>query len=487
MTAYREAFEYAFSPLSPDAPHVDPPAVAVYQTLLVRGPDGGAAPAMAIEWTISDDGLTWLLRLRDDLAFHSGSPATSREVLATLQRLREHCLPGDRQLWYWDPVRDIDAPDQRTIRLRLHYPHPRLFTLLWGTHTAIHDEAMRSALGDDFGRVMANGTGPYRMASWTANRIRLERATASSHLPEGLVFSHLPSASDRLDALLADEVDCAHALDAVGLAALHDDSRFSVCRQRQPSNMYLSLDWARDDLGFDDVRTRQAMSLAIDRDRLVEVALGGLGAVAYGPLPPGLPFHDPAVDRGRHDPGQARALLAGLGWQPGPDAVLERGGIRLAFECVVQDDPVFARVFDLVAQDLAQAGIRITPLPARPFADFYAAVGQHPAAAISKWLWPDPVEALIGFTSTSTAPFPNWQRASSPDLDAAFDAFLRATTAAGHQAAASTIQRIFIRDLPYVPLLTPDDTWAWNRRVTGFRPRPGDLYPAYDGVGVGPR
>jgi|GEM_PF-3728194 len=43
---YREAFEYRFSALSPDAAHVDPPAVAVYQTLLVRGPDGGPAPGL---------------------------------------------------------------------------------------------------------------------------------------------------------------------------------------------------------------------------------------------------------------------------------------------------------------------------------------------------------------------------------------------------------------------------------------------------------
>jgi len=486
MIEYREVFEYPFSPLSPDAPHVDPPAVAVYQTLLVRGPDGGPAPAMAREWTVSEDGLTWLLRLRDDLAFHTGGPATSREVLATLQRLREHCLPGDRQLWYWDPVRDLDAPDEQTIRLRLHYPHPRLFTLLWGTHTAIHDEALRAALGEDFGRTAASGTGRYRMAGWDPTRIRLERVAPSSRQPQALVFSYLASASDRVDALLADEVDCAHALDAAGVTALEGDPRFVVCRQRQPSNMYLSLDWARRDLGFDDVRTRQAISLAIDRDRLVRLALGGLGAVAHGPLPPGLPFHDPAVDRGMHDPARARAILASLGWQPGSDTVLEREGIRLAFECVVQDDPVFARVFTLVAQDLADAGIRITAIPARPFADFYAAVGRHPASAISKWLWPDPVEALIGFSSTSTAPFPNWQRASSPDLDAAFDSFLRDADDAGHISAASAIQRIFVRDLPYVPLLTPDDTWAWNRRVSGFRPRLGDLYPSYDEVSVGP-
>lgn len=483
---YREAFEYRFSALSPDAAHVDPPAVAVYETLLVRGPDGLPAPALAQSWSISPDQLTWDLTLAADRTFHSGTAVTATEVVATLEALRRDCLPGDRQLWYWDPVAGIEAVDPRTVRLSLHHPCPRLFTLLWGTHTAIHEESARKAMGERFGRTQASGTGPYRLASWDPQRIELTRVHPDREQPDSMAFIWLPTAKERCAALLEDEVDCAHALDADGLAALADDPRFATCRQPQSSNMYLALDWTRDELGFDDVRVRRAISLAIDRERLVRVGLGGLGAPAYGPLPPGLGFHDPVAATGSHDPARARALLSAAGWERGQDGICCRGTARAVTECVIQDDPTFARVFDLLAQDLRAIGIELRPRAVTAFADFYAAVQQHPAASMSKWLWPDPVEALIGFASTSTAPFPNWQRASSPELDRAFDRFTRAVDGAGHQAAASDIQRIFVRDLPYVPLVTPDDTWAWNVRVLGFTPRPGDLYPSYDPLRLWP-
>jgi len=430
--------------------------------------------------------LTWDLTLPSGRRFHSGSPVTATEVVATLEALREECLPGDRQLWYWDPVAAIEAPDPHTVRLRLHHPYPRLFTLLWGTHTAVHEEAQRQSLGADFGRVQASGTGPYRLVSWDPNRIDLTRTGSASDLPSSMTFTWLPSAQQRCDALLQDGVDCAHALDADALTALAGDPRFTICRQPQPSNMYLALDWVRHDLGFDDIRVRRAIGMAIDRERLVRVGLGGLGAPAYGPAPPGLEFHDPAAATGTYDPPAARALLAAAGWAPGPDGILTRAGRQLATECVIQDDPVFAQVFALVAEDLRAVGIAMYARSVVAFADFYAAVQQHPAASISKWLWPDPVEALIGFSSTCTAPFPNWQRASSPDLDAAFEGFIRALDQTDQQAAASQIQRVFVRDLPYVPLVTPDDIWAWNRRVKGFTPRLGDLYPPYQDLRLNP-
>jgi ABC-type transport system substrate-binding protein len=67
-----------------------------------------------------------------------------------------------------------------------------------------------------------------------------------------------------------------------------------------------------------------------------------------------------------------------------------------------------------------------------------------------------------------------------PALDSAFEVFTRAQTELEIQAAADTIQTIFADVLPYIPLLTPDDVWAWRTHLRGFSPRRGDLYPLYD-------
>ena len=133
---------------------------------------------------------------------------------------------------------------------------------------------------------------------------------------------------------------------------------------------------------------------------------------------------------------------------------------------------------------LARVGVELELRFAAPFAPFYEAAAAGPPASISKWLWQDPIDALIGFTASSTRPFPNWQRSSVPELDRAFEQWLRAGSAAELSEAARAVQHVFARELPYVPLLTPNDVWMWAPAVRGFEPSPAILYPYYEGVTV---
>jgi peptide/nickel transport system substrate-binding protein len=483
LDGYREGFEYHFSRLDPQAAHVDPPAVAVYETLLARGPAGLPVPRLAESWKVSDSGLAWDVRLRAGQRFHSGALCNAPAVLRTLDALRwdMHLLPSGRQLWYWDPVDRVEAIDDTTLRFHLHHPHPRLYTLLWGTHTAIHNEDARLEDPGAFGTLHADGTGPYRLETWSDSRVELVRADGNEGAVSRAAWLALPAAEDRLSALLSGEVDCVHALDSKALRILEGDSRFKVERHPQSSSMYLTVDWTRTEYGFDQAEIRRAFSLAIDRGRLVREGLGGLGTPTWGPLPPTLQFYDSGVETGRRrDLEESRALLRAHGWTPGPRGVCERDGVELSFECLTQDDDTFKSVAQGVADDLRLIGVELQIRYSRPFAPFYSEVSLHPAASISKWLWPDTVEALKGFCSTSTIPFPNWQQSSVPALDSAFEVFTRAQTELEIQAAADTIQTIFADVLPYIPLLTPDDVWAWRSHLRGFAPRRGDLYPLYD-------
>ena len=155
----REAFDYRFSRLDPTGPHIDPPSVAIYEPLLVKGPDWRPYPLLAMRWATSADGLEWRFELRPGLRFHSGARCDSGAIIAAFELLRWGMVEGD-QLWYWDPV-DVVVPDgPDALIVRLLYPYARLPSLLWGTHTAIHNEAMRAADAEAFGHDVADGTGP---------------------------------------------------------------------------------------------------------------------------------------------------------------------------------------------------------------------------------------------------------------------------------------------------------------------------------------
>lgn len=495
MPILREVFDYPFSRLDPMGAHIDPPSVAVYDTLLVKGHDRRGHPCLASVVDVSADGLVWTLALRDGARFHSGEVCDARAVVESLEALRWH-VPGDRQLWYWDPVDRVEPVGEAMVRFHLHHPYRRLPALLWGTHTAVFNRASQLAHPDEFGRTICDGTGPFSVEAVADDRVSVRRVESYPRLSipgfpaaargvDGIEWTYLADPHDRMQALLSGEAQCAHGVPYADVAALREHPGITVYEAGQASSMYLSLNWERTELGFHDVGLRRAVSLAIDREQLVAGALLGHGSPTWGPLPPGTEHYDPSVDRaGGHDPERARQELAALGWAVGPDGIRARDGVALAFECVIQRDPVFESVAALLTQQLRGVGIDLQIRAVTPFAEFYDACAAGPASSLSKWLWQDPLDALIGFSSSSTAPFPNWSRASVPALDRQFRAWLEASTDEELLAVAADVQQVFADHLPYIPLLSPHDVWAWNEGVLGFSPSIDVLYPLYQGVAV---
>ncbi len=481
MTRLREAFDYPFSRIDPrDGAHIDPPSVAIYETIVTKAPDWWAAPTLVEGWDIADDGMEWRFRVRPGVAFHSGQPCDAPALAAALDHLRFG--GGTDQLWYWDPVDTVTAPDPQTLAFRLHYPYARLPSLLWGTHTAIHGEVTRRSGPDRHGYDRADGTGPFRLRSWSPERVVAERFDgyhgARPALDE-IEWVAIADEGERLASLEAGEVDCMHGPPLAEVDRLRADPRFQVISYPQQSNVYLALDFRRADLGFDDVRVRRALSLALDREAIVRGPLAGLGTATYGPLPPGDEYYDPSVDASPAcDPAEAERMLDAAGHPRGAD------GVRFEVECVSQDDTVLRRVADEVAAQLHRIGVRLRLRHVVPFDDFYGALDDGPPAFIGKWLWQDPMDAIIGFTASWGDPMPNWQHAAVPALDTAFGEWLHAGSRAELTAAAARVQRVAATELPYLPLVTPTDVYVHHRRVRGWTPYPANLYPFYNDVRI---
>ena len=140
-----------------------------------------------------------------------------------------------------------------------------------------------------------------------------------------------------------------------------------------------------------------------------------------------------------------------------------RVALRLAFECVIQDDAIHQRIAEGLRDQLRSIGVILDLKPVLSFKAFYETVLGGPASFINKWLWQDPVDAAIGFTASWGSPRPNWQHASIPALDDAYHAWLRAETGEELQAAATQVQLICADELPYIPLLVPQDVWVHRR------------------------
>ena len=117
------------------------------------------------------------------------------------------------------------------------------------------------------------------------------------------------------------------------------------------------------------------------------------------------------------------------------------------------------------------------------FDEFYGRLNQHPPAFISKWFWPEPIDAIVGFIATwGQDGGPNFQRSSDEALDRACRAWELGRDDEALRAAARDIQLRAAECLPLIPLFAPAAVWAHHRRVRNWRPNRHDLYPLYGDV-----
>ncbi len=484
-----EVFEYPFTRLDPVfGDHIDPPSVAVYETLLSKGRTGTPEPGLASSWSVSPDGLCWTLHLREGVTFHSGEPCDAATVAAAL----EECRWGDgfdRQIWYWDPVDTVTPTSDSTLEFRLHHPCPRLPALLWGSHTAIANPASRRADPAGYGVTRADGTGPFALSSFAEDEVTAVRLRGSASTADRIRWLSRPDPEDRRKLLADQDVDVIRDVDPAWVGP--EDPDWRLVSYHENSQFYLALNF-QDPRGFGRLEFRQALEAFIDRDELVGVALGGRGDARRSPIP----YADElasAYDAAAHPPlsiERADQLLDQLGCSRGANGLRASEGHPLLVDCVIQDTPVFRRIAELLAVQLRRAGVQLQPRYHRVFEDFYRACAAGPAAFVSKWLWGDAMEATIGFSRSDCDADSggNWQHARCPRLDAAQDAFRRATTANELVQRSAVVQQVFMEELPYLPLCSPMESYAIRRRVRGYEPVPRTLYPAYDEVrteGVG--
>lgn len=480
MSTFREVFEYPFTRIDPvRGDHVDPPSVAVYETLLRKGPNGQVMAGLAEEWMISDDGLTWLLRIRDGARFHSGAPCSSAEVAEALRLCRwAEGLP--RQVWYWDPVDAVRLVDDRTIALDLHYPCARLPVLLWGTHTAIMNPTAWRVHADTFGVAEADGTGPYALTHFSVTEVQARRV-APGDGPDLITWLSEPDDDRRAAAMSEPGIDVVRYVHSPA-AGWH------LSQRHENSQFYLALDFD-DERGFGDVDVRRSIDAFVDRDRLLDAALAGRGDARRSPIPLADEFasaYDPAsVESLTRD--AARNALRSRGWSPGPDGVLSRGDARMEWECVVQDTTTCLAIATELRRQLREEGIAMTLRPEPLFEPFYRAVEARPTAFVSKWLWQDAMEAIMGFSRENCIEpgGANWQGARCPHVDAAYDGFLQARTVEDQREASRLAQEAFMTWLPYIPLVSPLEGVACRDGIRGYELLPGTLYPSYDAVTLG--
>lgn len=283
---------------------------SLYDTLVEPGHDGIVVPSLAEEWQFTDDVRQLHLQLRRGVRFHNGDALTTADVAATLGRLQSSDSPRAAD---YANIERIEVVDAYRLILHLAQPQSSLLATLASGWSAILPQKLIDARHDF--ATMPVGSGPFAFSEWRmGSRISMVRNDNYWKETAGGVtqvdFHIITENLVRVQGLLQGTIDVVDIIDPVDLAMLVEDDTISVDRSLSSLTMVVAINTARPPL--DDLRLRQAISHAIDKQRVLDEAYGG--GVPITTFLDRSDFYYPAIpERYGYDPDAARRLLAQIG------------------------------------------------------------------------------------------------------------------------------------------------------------------------------
>jgi peptide/nickel transport system substrate-binding protein len=439
----------------------------VYDGLLRVTRDGASVePALATKWETSPDGLTWTFGLRPGVKFSDGSPLTSNDVKVSLDLARG----GTRTVWKdnYKAIKDIQTPDPMTVRIILNTPHAPLLSELAMFPAWIMKADMATATDvkgyDDSLAWASKGTGAYYTESWKkGDPVILKRNPnywKNAPAVDEVRIEYVPDDNTRVLKLQGGEDDVVDFVPFSQLAELSAQPGIKAQNFPIQQTTFVILNVTKPPL--DDLKVRQALNYATDKDAIIKSVFFGQGAPMNAPIPlctyvdknsPGYPF----------DLARAKALMAESSVPGGftlPMVVANNNQDRINTAIILKDE--WAKIG--VAVDIQQVDSATARAAYHGEGNFMST----PSAWTNDMNDPTEIVNYAMRGGEGSGSFAYWTRYNNPDLSNKITAADLEQDPAKREAEYVEIQRTYLNDAPLVFIANLGATAAWRSNVNGF-------------------
>lgn len=319
----------------------------VFEGLVRIDRNGDLVPALAERWDVNPSATEYTFYLRQNVRFHDGTPFTSKDVVAKLERARDP-ESGHTHPEYYRDIESVEAPDDYTVVVKLSQPNAELLFDL-----ARPDSVIYPAGSEETQRSRPVGTGAFKFVEWVrGSHVTLERNEDywDPALPylDRVVFRFVPDPNAQVTGLLSGDLDAiGNSLAPENALRIQGTRGFRLLEGSTTTEVILALNNSR--APFNDVRVRRAIAHALNREELVEGAMFGFGTPIGSHMSPAERYYVDLTDRYPYDPAKARELLAEAGYPNGFEATLS----------LPQPYEYARRSGEVAAAQLAEVGIRL--------------------------------------------------------------------------------------------------------------------------------
>ena len=440
----------------------------LFDDLLTRDEHLNVQPGLAERWEISD-AKTYVFHLRHGVKFHDGRPLTARDVKWTFDSLLEGKIRSTKAATYRF-VDHIEAPDDYTVIFRLREPFATLLWNLSGGAMGIVPYGSGSEISQH-----PMGSGPFRFVSAEQDKeVIIERNDQyGSEKPrlQRVRFAVVPDATTRALELRKGSADVAiNAFTGDMALTLEQDPNLQVLHAPGTVLGYLAMN-TRDPI-LQDVRVRQALAYAIDRQPIIHYLLRDFARPAYSLLPPESWAYNGGVPHYEHDPERARQLLDSAGYRP-------VNGVRFHLTMKTSTEEATRLMAAVFQQQLRDVGIALD-IRTFEFATFFSDVTQGEYQLHSlRWVGgnedPDIFEYV--FHASKFAPHgANRTFYANPRVDALIDQARSELDIHSREQLYAEIQRLLADELPYINLWYIDNVLVASKRVRNLTLNPPGNY-----------
>jgi peptide/nickel transport system substrate-binding protein len=307
----------------------------IFEGLTRYNPDGTIAPALAESWEISDDGTVYTFKLRQGVKFHDGTDFTADDVKFSLDRARA-ADSTNAQKALFAGIADVTVVDPTTVKVTLAAPNGGFLTnLAWGDAVIVAEESAGTLA------TAPVGTGPFKFARWVqGDRVEIERNPdywGTAPALDRATFKFIADPTAAFAAMMAGDVDAFPVFPAPeNLGQFEADQRFKVIVGSTEGETILAMN--NTDPALADIRVRQAIAHAINRQEIIDGAMFGYGTPIGTHFAPHNPDYVDLTGLSAYDPEKAKALLAEAGYGDGltlslklpPPTYARRGGEIIA-------------------------------------------------------------------------------------------------------------------------------------------------------------
>ena len=438
---------------------------------------------LAESWEVTKDGLTITFKLRQGVKWQDGKEFTADDVLFGFKTILN---PNTRTAYAGDfkEVKEAQVVDRYSFQVTYKRPFaPGLSS--WGSLVVLPRHLLedKDINTTPFSRKPI-GTGPYLFKEWkTGEKIALQ---ANPHYFEGrpyldgFIYRIIPDPATMFLELRAG------GLDYMGLTPIQYKRQTDKYKMRRDFRKYKFLAFGYTYLGynlkdwkFQDRRVRQAITMAIDKEEIIEGVLLGLGLNATGPYKPDTQWHNPNVRKFPHDVAKARDLLAEAGWiDSGKEGLLRQGGKPFEFTILTnQGNESRAKCAEIIQRRLGEIGIKvkIRTVEWAAFINDFIDKKNFEAVILGWTLGQDPDIYDIWHSSKVGPKELNFISYQNQEVDALLEKGRYTFDPQIRKACYYRIQEILAEDQPYTFLYVPYALPVISARFQGIEPAPAGI------------